>query len=183
MLLNYDTHLDHACQMTFRLNWFFCSAVDDCRPMVRSTSVLSASIMTCLTAFATPNVEGPKSTWDAAKAMYGQSCHEDVVVYVRAAHVQHTAPSGQVERRWKYFLRMAHKGYSSSRPGLRFQLEPGGQVAKQVTGFSGYVILRPKEGYEAQLGIDNRPSAMPLLPMNQWLTATKIHCDPGEARQ
>lgn len=150
---------------------------------VKSALVLLMSTLTFVAASATPKVEAPKSSADDSKAMYGQSCHKDVVVYVRAARVQHTAQSGQIELRWKYFLRMAHKGYSSSRPGLRFQLEPGGQVAKQVTGFSGYVILPPKEGYEAQLGIDNRPSAMPLLPMNQWLTATKMHCDPGEARQ
>jgi hypothetical protein len=149
----------------------------------KSVLILCGAIVTSAAASSTPKLEAPKSASDDSKAMYGQSCHKDVVVYVRAARVQHTAQSGQIELRWKYFLRMAHKGYSSSRPGLRFQLEPGGQVAKQVTGFSGYVILPPKEGYEAQLGIDNRPSAMPLLPMNQWLTATKMHCDPGEARQ
>lgn len=162
---------------TIRLSASLCSTLP------KSAIVLFVFTLSFAAISASAKVEAPKSLADDSKAMYGPSCHEDVVVYVRAARVQHTAQTGQAELRWKYFLRMAHKGYSASRPSLRFRLEPSGPAAKQVTGFSGLVILPPKEGYEAQLGIDNRPSPIPLLPMNQWLTATKLHCDSGGARQ
>jgi hypothetical protein len=140
-----SSHFIRPLFMIARLNnsLRIASVVDSTE--VKSVLVLLMSTLTFVAASATPKVEDPKSAADDSKAMYGQSCHKDVVVYVRAARVQHTAQSGQAELRWKYFLRMAHKGYSSSRPGLRFQLEPSGHVGKQVTGFSGYVILPPKE--------------------------------------